>query len=544
MKRIIFTLLTLMLALSLCACSEGTSILVQEYKLPDGTTAAGIDLAGLTREDAWETLTSAVNNYSMELTVDGNSITVAGEDMDLSCSREVFMAGTDALEAGSQPDFSKLIRFNEAKLRLALNRKLNRPQQDAALMYDDAAGAYVLQPHQEGLRTDHAALSGALKEPIRSLTPQHEVTGFSEVLTPSLLADDPNLQKALEQLNKMTVTNLSYTFGAGSSNPTVHTIAPETIRAFVTLGEDGITPAVDMDAITAYAEELAAEHFVPARMGAFRTTGGKDLDMIVSYEACQVDPALLAEDIRFFVQYGISAQRNAPYFGNGNPDMAFGGHYAEVDLDTQHLWLYKDGKCLLDTDLVSGNAALKRNTPNGVFYIYSRVRSTNLVGADYVSYVNYWMPFYRGYGLHDATWRDEFGGDIYLDDGSHGCVNLPLESAKILFNNSSSGNTRVILYGGEGAVPMKEQILQGKTERNVTVGDEPFDLNIHSKYAWPDYYYESDNPQVATVDEYGEVTVHGIGTANITVSCTTESIYNTASTTVTVNVLAAEEEAA
>ena len=269
MKRIIFTLLTLMLALSLCACSEGTSILVQEYKLPDGTTAAGIDLAGLTREDAWETLTSAVNNYSMELTVDGNSITVAGEDMDLSCSREVFMAGTDALEAGSQPDFSKLIRFNEAKLRLALNRKLNRPQQDAALMYDDAAGAYVLQPHQEGLRPDHAALSGALKEPIRSLTPQHEVTGFSEVLTPSLLADDPNLQKALEQLNKMTVPNLSYTFGAGSSNPSVHTIAPETIRAFVTLGEDGITPAVDMDAITAYAEELAAEHFVVDGCGDF-----------------------------------------------------------------------------------------------------------------------------------------------------------------------------------------------------------------------------------------------------------------------------------
>ena len=164
------------------------------------------------------------------------------------------------------------------------------------------------------------------------------------------------------------------------------------------------------------------------------------------------------------------------------------------------------------------------------------------MGDGYRSYVNYWMPFYRGYGLHDATWRDAFGGDIYLDDGSHGCVNLPLEAAATMFKNSRSGHTRVILYGGENPFPMEEQILQGKTERNVTLGEEPFKLNIRSKYAWPDYYYLSDNPQVATVDEEGKVTINGVGTANITVTCTTESIYHTASVTVTVNVQAAEQE--
>ena len=544
MKRFLLLLLSLIFVLSLCACSEGNSILVQEYKFPKGTMAAGMDLIGLSKDEAWDALVSAVANYTMELTVDGNPVTITGEDMDLSCSWEVFVDGVAALEAGSQPDFAKLIRFSEAKLLLALNRSLNRNAQNAALVYDEAAAAYVLQPHREGLRTDHKALSGAIKDAIRNLVPQHSVTGFSEVLTPEVLSDDPAVQAALEQVNKMTVTELSYTFGAGSSNPTVHTIAPETIRTFVNLGEDGVTPSVDMEAITAYAEALAAEHFIPARMDAFRTTGGKDLDMIVTYEACQVDPALLADDIRFFVQYGISAERNAPYMGNGNPDLAFDGHYVEVDLSSQHLWLYKNGKCIFDTDLVSGNASLKHNTPNGVFTIYSRTRSIDLVGADYRSFVNYWMPFYRAYGLHDATWRDEFGGDIYLDDGSHGCVNLPLESASIVFKNSISGRTRVVIYGGKGAVPLKEQVLQGKTERNVTIGDDPFDLNIHSKYAWPDYYYESDNPAVATVDEYGEVTLHSIGTANITVSCTTETIYHTASVTVTVNVQAAEEEAA
>lgn len=544
MKRFLLLLLSLIFVLSLCACSEGNAILVQEYKFPKDTMAAGMDLTGLTKDEAWDALASAVANYTMELTVDGNPITITGEDMDLSCSREVFVDGVAALEAGSQPDFAKLIRFSEAKLLLALNRGLNRNAQNAALVYDEAAAAYVLQPHQEGLRTDHKALSGAIKDAIRNLVPQHSVTGFSEVLMPEVLSDDPAVQTALEQVNKMTVTELSYTFGAGSSNPTVHTIAPETIRTFVNLGEDGVTPSVDMEAITAYAEALAAEHFIPARMDGFRTTAGEELDLVISYDPCQVDAALLADDIRFFVQYGISAERIAPYFGSSNHDMPFGGTYAEVDLNTQHLWFYQEGKLLMDTDLVSGCVDLNMTTPNGVFYVYSRIRSTHLEGPGYRSYVNYWMPFYRGYGLHDATWRDEFGGNIYLDDGSHGCVNLPLENAAILFKNSRSGHTRVIVHGGENPPPMEEQILLGKSEYEVTADAEPFKLNTHSKYVWPDYYYVSDNPQVATVDENGQVTVTGIGTANITVTCTTESIYNAASTTVVVNVQAAEEEAA
>ena len=44
------------------------------------------------------------------------------------------------------------------------------------------------------------------------------------------------------------------------------------------------------------------------------------------------------------------------------------------------------------------------------------------------------MPFNRcGEGLHDATWRSEFGGEIYKTNGSHGCVNLPFHSAELMY---------------------------------------------------------------------------------------------------------------
>ena len=68
-----------------------------------------------------------------------------------------------------------------------------------------------------------------------------------------------------------------------------------------------------------------------------------------------------------------------------------------------------------------------------------------LRGENYATFVNYWMAFYNHYGLHDATWRREFGGDIYLTDGSHGCVNLPKDKAGELFELVEVG-TPVIVY--------------------------------------------------------------------------------------------------
>ena len=55
------------------------------------------------------------------------------------------------------------------------------------------------------------------------------------------------------------------------------------------------------------------------------------------------------------------------------------------------------------------------------------------------------MPFNGGIGLHDAKWRNKFGGDIYKTSGSHGCVNCPPELAKTIFENIEAG-TPVVCY--------------------------------------------------------------------------------------------------
>ena len=84
-------------------------------------------------------------------------------------------------------------------------------------------------------------------------------------------------------------------------------------------------------------------------------------------------------------------------------------------------------------------------TRSGLFKIYAKQVDRYLTGEDYNTYVNYWMPFDGGIGLHDASWRKKFGGDIYLTDGSHGCVNIPKDITDDIFEKVSVG-TKVLVH--------------------------------------------------------------------------------------------------
>ena len=102
------------------------------------------------------------------------------------------------------------------------------------------------------------------------------------------------------------------------------------------------------------------------------------------------------------------------------------------------MWYYKNGKLKKSSSVVTGMRN-EHDTPRGNFRVMGKARKIYLIGEDYRSFVNYWMPFYGGYGLHDATWRSYFGGDIYKYNGSHGCVNLPYSVAKYLYNHVPVG---------------------------------------------------------------------------------------------------------
>ena len=123
-----------------------------------------------------------------------------------------------------------------------------------------------------------------------------------------------------------------------------------------------------------------------------------------------------------------------------------GNTYIEVDLARQKLWYYKDGVLQLETNVVTGNPTKGNGTPTGTDRIWSRERDRYLTGETYRSKVSYWAPInWSGVGLHDASWRSIFGGNIYKSSGSHGCVNIPVPVMKNLFPQTFTGMP-VIVY--------------------------------------------------------------------------------------------------
>lgn len=118
--------------------------------------------------------------------------------------------------------------------------------------------------------------------------------------------------------------------------------------------------------------------------------------------------------------------------------------YIDVNLEAQTVTYIFDGNIVWESQCVTGDVSKHRSTPTGIFAVYGHVKGTYLTGPTWKNWVDYWMPFYQGCGLHDATWRKKFGGEIYKTNGSHGCVNLPYDKAKELFDIVTIGTIVIV----------------------------------------------------------------------------------------------------
>lgn len=108
--------------------------------------------------------------------------------------------------------------------------------------------------------------------------------------------------------------------------------------------------------------------------------------------------------------------------------------YIKVSIVEQKLYYYERNKLVLETNIVTGMRGVSP-TPTGDYKVLSKERNVNLTGADYTSFVSYWIAFKgNSYGLHDASWRSRFGGNIYTYNGSHGCVNMPRSEVSKLYD--------------------------------------------------------------------------------------------------------------
>lgn len=122
-----------------------------------------------------------------------------------------------------------------------------------------------------------------------------------------------------------------------------------------------------------------------------------------------------------------------------------GDTYVEIDMGAQIMYYYENGILQIETPVVTGNTSRRMGTPSGVNYVYLKQTNRILRGEGYASHVNFWMPVKGNIGIHDASWRSSYGGQIYQTNGSHGCINTPYDAMSKMYEMVEVG-TPVIMY--------------------------------------------------------------------------------------------------
>ena len=220
-------------------------------------------------------------------------------------------------------------------------------------------------------------------------------------------------------------------------------------------GNDGL-PLLDEKGHLVF-DETRLQGYTDFLSDVFNTTGGtidwtKHSGGIVTLKNQMpgyiVDKPAEADKIRDQLLRGGVLTRRPLYEseGNGRGNDQIGKTYIEVDMGEQKLYYYVDGKLSMSSDVVTGNISRGNGTPAKLCYVYFKQRNRTLRGADYATFVNYWMAVTGHIGIHDATWRNKFGGNIYKTAGSHGCINVPKDFAGKLYEVVEVGTPCVMYY--------------------------------------------------------------------------------------------------
>ena len=339
----------------------------------------------------------------------------------------------------------------------------NIRQPQNAYLSDYTEEGYQIIPEDKGTVPIRTKIYNAVKESVEILADSVDLDAKECYTNAEIVAEDRTLQKECDALNQLTGVKITYKFGEDTE-----VLDGSIIKDWLVTEEGKLD--IDPDLVREYVNALSRKYDTWGKKREFQTTGGETITISQGAYGWWMNRAGEAEALAELIRSGKSEERTPLYHAQaaqyGENDI--GDSYVEIDLTSQHLWVYNDGQLVEETDFVSGNVSRGYNTPVGVYGITYKERNTTLRGANYASKVSFWMPFNGNVGMHDASWRSSFGANIYLTNGSHGCVNLPSKKAEVIYGYVEQGEP-VIVYGGQVSVPRTEEKQE---QPEVTVPEE------------------------------------------------------------------------
>ncbi|NFN85950.1 hypothetical protein FDF31_03880 [Clostridium sporogenes] len=249
------------------------------------------------------------------------------------------------------------------------------------------------------------------------------------------------ISKTNNLLNKYVSTKITYIFGSKNE-----ILDGNIINEWLNVDEN-LEVVINEKAVLGYVEALGKKYDTVGISRNIKTSIDKIVEVEGGFYGWKIDRVDETIALLKNIKAGEVLQKEPIYIQKAvsRDKDDIGNTYVEINITRQHLWFYKDGKLITQGAIVTGNPNRGNATPVGIYMLNYKQKDAVLMGPTYEAKVTYFMPFNGDIGIHDASWRPSFGGDIYKRTGTHGCVNTPLHLAKIIFDNIED-ETPIICY--------------------------------------------------------------------------------------------------
>lgn len=452
-------------------------IFFQSHYLPR-TVINGISCTGKTPEGVKKEIKEEVKNYELKLTQrEEKSETITGKDVSIA----VEFDGTlqDILDQQSgfrwvvslfKPEVHEsksIVSYDKAALKEQMNQLECMKEEDMiapvdATLKTDKKEGYVIVPEVKGTTINKKEFWKKLNNSVLNLQEELVLEEENCYVNPKIKEDSKTLKKTLEHMKALKEIQITYTFGDKKE-----VLKGKEICKWINISEG--KAVVDEEQAAAYIKSLASEYNTAYKAKTLKTSWGSTVTIKGGNYGWKIDNAGELEQLKKDIEEGKDVTREPEYSqtANSHGENDYGDTYVEINLTAQHLYFYKDGNLIVDSDFVSGNVSKGNGTPVGAYPVTYTERDATLKGENYASDVTFWMPYCGNVGMHDASWRSSFGGNIYKTSGSHGCVNLPYAAAKKIFENIAAGYP-VLVYELGGTESAKSIAMdQGKAVANA-----------------------------------------------------------------------------
>ncbi len=379
-------------------------------------------------------ITDVINGYSIELNTifDDSLENLLESQKGYDWPKYFFKESLVNIETmiGLDEDLFNLVFDN-----LAFFDEENLVEPENAYVSDYDGESYKIIEEVYGNKVKKDILYDKTLEAINVLEPKLLLEDIDSYERPTIFSDNPDLVKLANGLNDLTKAKITYEFGE-----TIEVVDGNRISEWLIIDEDN-NVSLNEEKVKEFVDYIGSNYNTFGKTRTLETSYGQTIQVSGGDYGWWLNRGRETQELIDLIKAGAMLTKEPSYLQTaaqyGDDDV--GDTYVEVNITAQHLFFYKNGELIVESDFVSGNISRGHVNPTGTFPVQYKEREAILTGEDYASPVDYWMPFYGDIGFHDASWRNEFGGAIYKTNGSRGCINMPHSAAEKMFQHIERG---------------------------------------------------------------------------------------------------------